>query len=86
MLWAESGLCFKVIRALLHAQDPINWKQAYVMFIALATVALWCANSALDQYVGQMGIVAIVPMVFYFGFGILNKASYSPHVNTFYGD
>ena len=46
-----------------------------MIFIALGTVALWCANSALDKYVGQMGIVAIIPMVFYFGFGLLNKAS-----------
>ena len=59
----------------LWLQDPITWKQAYVIFIALATVGLWCANSALDQYVGQMGIVAIIPMVFFFGFGLLNKAS-----------
>jgi len=46
------------------------------MFIALATVGLWCANSALDKYLGQMGIVAIIPMVFFFGFGLLNKASF----------
>ena len=46
-----------------------------MIFIALGTVALWCANSALDKYVGQMGIVAIIPMVFFFGFGLLNKAS-----------
>ena len=59
-------------------QDPITWKQAYVIFISLATVGLWCANSALDKYVGQMGIVAIIPMVFFFGFGLLNKASRPP--------
>ena len=59
----------------MHAQDPINWKQVYVMVISLGTVALWCANSALDKYLGQMGIVAIIPMVFFFGFGLLNKAS-----------
>ena len=61
-------------------QDPITWKQAYVIFIALGTVGLWCANSALDKYVGQMGIVAIIPMVFFFGFGLLNKARPPPHL------
>jgi di/tricarboxylate transporter len=59
-------------------QDPITWKQAYVIFISLATVGLWCANSVLDKYLGQMGIVAIIPMVFFFGFGLLNKASHTP--------
>ena len=45
------------------------------MVISLGTVALWCGNSALDKYLGQMGIVAIIPMVFFFGFGLLNKVS-----------
>ena len=70
----------QVPNARLGVQDPITWKQAYVMFIALGTVGLWCANSALDQYLGQMGIVAIIPMVFFFGFGLLNKASSPLHL------
>ncbi|CAL5222730.1 g5137 [Coccomyxa viridis] len=67
----------KEVRRLPDTTDPITWKQAYVIFIALGTVALWCANSALDKYVGQMGIVAIIPMVFFFGFGLLNKDDFN---------
>ena len=51
----------------------MGWKEVYVVAVALATVALWCANGALAPYLGQMGIVAILPMVAFFGFGILSK-------------
>lgn len=60
-------------------QDSITWKQVYVILVSLLTVGLWCANSALAQYTGQMGIVAIVPMVAFFGFGLLNKVSLPPN-------
>lgn len=45
----------------------------YVVAISVATIGLWCANTALSKYTGQMGIVAIVPMVAFFGFGLLSK-------------
>lgn len=59
-------------------QDPITWKQMYVVAISVATIGLWCANTALSKYTGQMGIVAIVPMVAFFGFGLLSKVGGCP--------
>ena len=56
----------------------MGWKEWYVIGVSLATVGLWCANTALQPYLGQMGITAIVPMVAFFGFGILNKARRRP--------
>lgn len=44
-----------------------------MILVSLATVGLWCANSALAPYLGDMGIIAILPMVAFYGFGILNK-------------
>jgi di/tricarboxylate transporter len=54
-------------------QDKLTWKQVYVIFISLLTVAMWCANSWLQQWTGEMGIIAILPLVAFFGFGILGK-------------
>lgn len=48
-------------------------KQVYVIGISLLTVALWCANSYLQRWTGEMGIIAILPLVAFFGFGILGK-------------
>ena len=63
----------KLTMVWLPLQDPFTWKQVYVVVISLGTVGLWCANTALSKYTGQMGIVAIVPMVAFFGFGLLSK-------------
>ena len=55
-------------------QDPMTAKQAYIIVVSLVSVLLWCLNSILERWLGQMGIIAILPMVAFYGFGILNKA------------
>ena len=60
---------------LYKLQDKLNLKQVYVITVSIATVALWCANSWLQRWTGEMGIIAILPLVAFFGFGILGKVS-----------
>jgi di/tricarboxylate transporter len=62
-----------ILLAAVPGQDKMGPAEWYVIAVAIATVGLWCANTALSRYLGQMGIVAILPMVAFFGFGILNK-------------
>lgn len=57
-------------------QDKLNLKQVYVITISVVTVALWCANSWLQRWTGEMGIIAILPLVAFFGFGILGKVQF----------
>ena len=45
------------------------------MAVSVLTVGLWCFNSKLQVYMGEMGVIAILPLVAFFGFGILNKVS-----------
>ena len=54
-------------------QDPINAKQIYIVAVSLLSVLLWCLNSVLQRWTGEMGIIAILPMVAFYGFGILTK-------------
>ena len=61
------------VRQLRPIQDPWTWKQHYVVLISVLTVALWCFNSKLQQYMGEMGVIAILPVVAFFGAGILSK-------------
>ena len=48
--------------------------QIFVLLVSVATVGLWCANGALADVFGEMGIIAVLPMVAFFGFGVLGKA------------
>lgn len=54
-------------------QDPINGKQMYIIAVSVGSVTMWCFNSVLQQWFGEMGIIAILPMIAFYGFGILDK-------------
>jgi hypothetical protein len=48
-----------------------------VISVSLVTVFLWCGNSVVQQYTGEMGVLAILPLVAFFGFGVLNKDDFN---------
>lgn len=74
--------CAPVIGSCIHraslrmprTQDRISGVQIFVLLVSVATVGLWCANGALADVFGEMGIIAVLPMVAFFGFGVLGKA------------
>ncbi|KAI9202301.1 SPX domain-containing protein [Polychytrium aggregatum] len=47
--------------------------QFYILFITMLTIFLWCIESQIEQYVGEMGVIAILPILALFGTGILPK-------------
>ncbi|MEW5306323.1 MAG: hypothetical protein WDW36_008793 [Sanguina aurantia] len=65
------------VRPLKPNTDPISSTQVYVIAISVLTVGLWCANKQLSQWTGEMGVLAVVPLVAFFGFGVLNKDDFN---------
>jgi di/tricarboxylate transporter len=53
--------------------EKMTGKQYYVIAITVFTIFLWCIESTIEPFVGDMGIIAVVPLVAFFGFGILTK-------------
>ena len=47
------------------------------MLVSGITVMLWCANNSVAVYLGGQGIVAILPLALFFGFGILGKDDFN---------
>jgi phosphate transporter len=47
--------------------------QVVVVLVSFITVLLWCGNTALQGVLGDQGIVALLPLIVFFGTGILNK-------------
>ncbi|KAI8646612.1 SPX domain-containing protein [Parasitella parasitica] len=54
-------------------REKITKSQVFVCLIALATIALWCAESSIEYAIGDTGIIAAIPLFVFFGTGILNK-------------
>ncbi|KAI6035716.1 SPX domain-containing protein [Pisolithus marmoratus] len=61
------------IKAIRPNKEPFTVKQYWVIFVCLATIALWCVEHEIESFVGDMGIIAIIPIVAFFATGVLKK-------------
>ncbi|KAK3314919.1 SPX domain-containing protein [Apodospora peruviana] len=58
-------------------RDPFTGLQWFVSIVTLATIGLWCASHQLESVFGDMGVIAIIPIVLFFGVGILTKEDFN---------
>ena len=61
------------VRAIWPTQERFTLKQYWVTFVCLITIALWCVATKIDSIFGDMGIIAILPIVAFFSTGVLRK-------------
>lgn len=57
--------------------DPINGTQIYVILVTLLTIALWCLAHTYEAIFGDMGVIAIIPLLAFFGTGLLTKDDFN---------
>ena len=58
-------------------KDRFTGTQWFVTLTTLVTIVLWCFSHQLDTVFGDMGVIAIIPMVLFFGSGILTKEDFN---------
>ena len=58
-------------------KDPFTGVQWYVSIVTLATIGLWCASHQIADVFGDMGVIAIIPIILFFGVGILTKEDFN---------
>ncbi|KAI1823922.1 SPX domain-containing protein [Xylaria intraflava] len=68
------GTTIVPIRSVKEAFTGLQW---FVSIICVATIGLWCASHALESTFGHMGVIAILPIVVFFGVGILTKEDFN---------
>ncbi|CDW97603.1 hypothetical protein [Sporisorium scitamineum] len=79
LLWSYGAGKGAVIKKLGESRDSFTKIQWFISAVTISTIALWCLEKNFEWIVGDMGIIAIVPMVLFFGTGILTKEDF----NTF---
>jgi phosphate transporter len=62
------------IRPLREKFTAIQW---FISGVTVATIVLWCVSHRLEPVFGDMGVIAILPIVLFFGTGILNKEDFN---------
>ncbi|KAF9021958.1 Sodium/sulfate symporter [Hymenopellis radicata] len=61
------------IRTVRPTREPFTAKQYWVTFICLFTIALWCVAHEIEDIIGDMGVIALIPIVAFFSTGVLKK-------------
>lgn len=58
-------------------EDKFTGAQYFICIVSLATIILWCFSHQLEPYFGEMGILALIPIVVFFGTGLLSQADFN---------
>jgi len=58
-------------------KDRFTGIQWFISGVTIVTIALWCVSHQLEPIFGDMGVVAIIPIVLFFGTGILTKEDFN---------
>ncbi|ORZ13932.1 SPX domain-domain-containing protein [Lobosporangium transversale] len=58
-------------------KDRITFSQVFICVITIGTIILWCIENSFQEQLGDMGVIAILPLVAFFGTGLLNKEDFN---------
>lgn len=58
-------------------KEKFTGGQWFVSIVTIITIILWCTSHTLEDVFGDMGVVAIIPIVLFFGIGILTKEDFN---------
>jgi phosphate transporter len=68
------GTTIVPIRAVKEKFSGIQW---FISLTTLGTIILWCVSHQLEWMFGEMGVIAIIPIILFFGTGILTKEDFN---------
>ena len=51
--------------------------QVFIVFVSIVTVVLWCFSAAWAPVIGNQGIIALLPLIVFFGTNILDKDDFN---------
>lgn len=70
----SKGTTISPIRPVKEKFTGIQW---FVSIVTIVTIGLWCGSHQLESVFGDMGVIAIIPIVLFFGIGILTKEDFN---------
>lgn len=68
------GTTIVAIRPVHEKFSGIQW---FITIVTLITIVLWCLSHQIESTFGDMGVIAIIPLVLFFGTGVLNKEDFN---------
>lgn len=68
------GTTIVPVRPVKDAFTGVQW---FISLVTVGTIVLWCLSHQMEDVFGDMGVVAIIPLVLFFGTGILTKEDFN---------
>jgi phosphate transporter len=59
------------------AKEPMTFQKVFISVVTIGTIVLWCIENRFQAQLGDMGVVAILPVVAFFGTGLLTKEDFN---------
>ncbi|KLO17367.1 SPX-domain-containing protein [Schizopora paradoxa] len=70
------------IKEVRASKDPFTFKQYWVSFVCVGTIILWLIEKRIESWIGDMGVIAIIPIVAFFSTGVLRKDDFEQFLWT----
>ena len=82
LIWVLLLVSFKpgrgtTIIPIRPVKEKFTGVQWFISLVTLGTIGLWCVSHQLEVFFGDMGVVAIIPLILFFGTGILTKEDFN---------
>lgn len=77
LLWTYGSGRGTVIKRIPESSDRFSGIQYFISAVTIGTIVLWCLERNFEDVVGDLGVIAILPMLLFFGTGILNKEDFN---------
>lgn len=75
LIWVELFMTFKInnvkIKQFKPIKEKLTMKQWFVFAVTITTILLWCVMQKIDGTFGESGIITCIPIVLFFGTGLL---------------
>lgn len=78
LMWAYAWDRELYIAPSRPSKDQFTAMQWFVCAVSITTIVLWCFSHSMEHVFGDMGVIAILPLVAFYGTGALRKVRASP--------
>ncbi|KAG0306498.1 low-affinity phosphate transporter [Dissophora globulifera] len=58
-------------------KEAFTVPKAFICLVTLGTIVLWCIENTFEETFGDMGVIAILPLIAFFGTGLLTKDDFN---------
>jgi len=77
LLWSFGTGQGVVIKRLPESTESFSRKQWFISAVCIGTIVLWCFQRRIEDIMGDMAVTAVVPLVLFFGSGVLTKEDFN---------